>query len=70
MTAPDFLDVLEEIISNVVDPGAAKVDSTSSFPRTALTALGEARASAVMAPTIDALQEFIGRALCGMALFG
>ncbi len=30
----------------------------------------DARASAVMAPTIDALQEFIGRALCGMALFG
>jgi alkylation response protein AidB-like acyl-CoA dehydrogenase len=30
----------------------------------------DARASAVMAPTVDALQEFIGRALCGMALFG
>jgi alkylation response protein AidB-like acyl-CoA dehydrogenase len=30
----------------------------------------DARASAVMAPTIDALQEFIGRALCGMPLFG
>ncbi len=30
----------------------------------------DARASAVMAPTLDALQEFIGRALCGMALFG
>ena len=69
MTAPNFLDVLEEIISNVVDPGAAKVDSTSSFPRTALTTLGEA-GSAVIAPTIDALQEFIGRALCSMALFG
>ncbi len=42
MTAPNFLDVLEEIISNVVDPAAADVDSTSSFPRAALTALGEA----------------------------
>jgi alkylation response protein AidB-like acyl-CoA dehydrogenase len=30
----------------------------------------DARASAVMAPTVDALQEFIGRALCGLALFG
>lgn len=30
----------------------------------------DARASAVMAPTIDALQEFIGRAQCGMPLFG
>jgi alkylation response protein AidB-like acyl-CoA dehydrogenase len=30
----------------------------------------DARASAVMAPTVDALQEFIGRVVCGMALFG
>ena len=30
----------------------------------------DARASTVMAPTLDALQEFIGRALCGMPLFG
>jgi alkylation response protein AidB-like acyl-CoA dehydrogenase len=30
----------------------------------------DARASAVMAPTVDALQDFIGRALCGMPLFG
>ncbi|MGD9752633.1 MAG: acyl-CoA dehydrogenase family protein [Acidimicrobiia bacterium] len=30
----------------------------------------DARASAVMAPTVDALREFIGRALCGMPLFG
>jgi isovaleryl-CoA dehydrogenase len=30
----------------------------------------DARAAAVMAPTQDALQEFIGRAVCGMALFG
>lgn len=29
----------------------------------------DARASAVMAPTLDALQDFIGRALCGMPLF-
>jgi alkylation response protein AidB-like acyl-CoA dehydrogenase len=30
----------------------------------------DARASAVMAPTVDALRDFIGRALCGMPLFG
>jgi alkylation response protein AidB-like acyl-CoA dehydrogenase len=30
----------------------------------------DARASTVMAPTADALREFIGRALCGMPLFG
>ena len=30
----------------------------------------DARVSAVMAPTVDALQDFIGRALCGMPLFG
>lgn len=30
----------------------------------------DARASAVMAPTVDALQEFTGRALCGLPLFG
>jgi alkylation response protein AidB-like acyl-CoA dehydrogenase len=30
----------------------------------------DARASAVMAPTTDALSEFIGRALCGLELFG
>ncbi len=29
----------------------------------------DARASSVMAPTADVLQDFIGRALCGMALF-
>jgi alkylation response protein AidB-like acyl-CoA dehydrogenase len=30
----------------------------------------DARASAVMAPTVDALREFTGRAMCGMPLFG
>jgi len=30
----------------------------------------DARAAAVMAPTTDALQEFLGRALCGLPLFG
>jgi alkylation response protein AidB-like acyl-CoA dehydrogenase len=29
----------------------------------------DARAGSVMAPTSDVLQEFIGRALCGMELF-
>jgi alkylation response protein AidB-like acyl-CoA dehydrogenase len=30
----------------------------------------DARASVVMAPTADALQDFIGRAVCGLPLFG
>jgi alkylation response protein AidB-like acyl-CoA dehydrogenase len=30
----------------------------------------DARASTVMAPTLDALREFIGRAVCGLPLFG
>jgi isovaleryl-CoA dehydrogenase len=32
--------------------------------------LRDARAAAVMAPTTDALQDFVGRALCGLPLFG
>jgi alkylation response protein AidB-like acyl-CoA dehydrogenase len=92
VTAPPVLDVLEEIIASVVEPAAADVDTTGSFPRAALSALDlamrigagaafrkdvgierhfrDARASAVMAPTLDALQDFIGRALCGLPLFG
>ena len=30
----------------------------------------DARASTVMAPTTDALYDFIGKAMCGMELFG
>jgi alkylation response protein AidB-like acyl-CoA dehydrogenase len=30
----------------------------------------DARAAGVMAPTTDHLYEFIGRALCGMEVFG
>jgi alkylation response protein AidB-like acyl-CoA dehydrogenase len=41
MTAPVFLDVLEEIIRSVVEPAAADVDATGTFPRAAVTALGE-----------------------------
>jgi hypothetical protein len=29
----------------------------------------DARAATVMAPTTDALQDFIGKAVCGMPLF-
>jgi isovaleryl-CoA dehydrogenase len=29
-----------------------------------------ARASVAMAPTLDALHDFIGRAVCGLPLFG
>ena len=41
MTATPFLDVLEEIITTVVEPAAADVDATGTFPRAAVTALGE-----------------------------
>jgi alkylation response protein AidB-like acyl-CoA dehydrogenase len=30
----------------------------------------DARAATVMAPTTDALYDFIGKALCGLPLFG
>jgi alkylation response protein AidB-like acyl-CoA dehydrogenase len=42
MTAPPFLEVLEEIITNTVDPAAASVDEHGTFPRAAVTALGNA----------------------------
>lgn len=42
MTAPPFLDVLEEITTSVVEPSAAAIDATGSFPRAAVTALGRA----------------------------
>jgi alkylation response protein AidB-like acyl-CoA dehydrogenase len=40
MTAPAFLDVLEELIETVIDPAAADVDRTGTFPRPAVSALG------------------------------
>jgi alkylation response protein AidB-like acyl-CoA dehydrogenase len=42
MTANTVLDVLEELISSVVEPAAADVDATGTFPRASVTALGEA----------------------------
>lgn len=41
MTAPSFLEVLEEIVTNVVEPAAADVDANAAFPRAAVAALGE-----------------------------
>lgn len=41
MTDRPVLDVLEDIITTVVEPRASEVDSTGSFPRAALTAFGE-----------------------------
>ncbi len=41
MTTPSFLDVLEEIITTVVDPAAADVDATGTFPRAAVVAMGD-----------------------------
>jgi alkylation response protein AidB-like acyl-CoA dehydrogenase len=41
MTAPNFLEVVEEIIATTVDPAAATVDREGTFPRSAVTALGQ-----------------------------
>jgi isovaleryl-CoA dehydrogenase len=41
MTATPFLDVLEDLINTVVEPAARQVDATGSFPRAAVTALGQ-----------------------------
>ncbi len=41
MTTPEFLDVLEEIIASVVEPAAADVDTTGSFPSAGIAALGD-----------------------------
>src|SRR6187551_1975482 len=41
MTASSFLDVLEEIRTTIVEPGAADVDAHGRFPRAAITAMGE-----------------------------
>ena len=42
MTAEQALDVLEGIIGTVIEPRAAMVDETASFPREAVDALGKA----------------------------
>lgn len=42
MTTPPFLDVLEEIISTIVEPEATDIDASGTFPRAAITALGDA----------------------------
>ncbi len=42
MTTPSFLDVLEEIATEVVGPAAADIDATGAFPRAAVDRLGQA----------------------------
>ena len=42
MTAQQALDVLEGIIGDVIEPRAAEVDSSGTFPRAAIDALGKA----------------------------
>lgn len=41
MTTPTFLDVLEDISTEIVEPGAAEIDADGTFPRAAIDALGE-----------------------------
>jgi hypothetical protein len=40
VTAPSVLDVLEELITTAVEPAAAHVDASGTFPRSSVTALG------------------------------
>ena len=54
MTAPPFLDVLEELITIVVDPAAAEVDASGTSPRAEVTAR----------------QDITGRAACGRPVPG
>ena len=42
MTTQQALDVLEGIVKDVIEPRAAEVDRTGSFPRAAIDALGNA----------------------------
>ncbi len=42
MTEGSILDVLEELITTVVEPAADDVDANGTFPRSAVTALGDA----------------------------
>jgi hypothetical protein len=54
MTAPSVLDVLEELITIVVDPAAAEVDEAGTSPRA----------------TVIALPDRIGRVWCGLPRSG
>src|SRR5262245_27684688 len=51
MTAPTFLDVLEEIITTVVEPAAPAVDAEGTFPRAGITALADARLLGLLSST-------------------
>lgn len=42
MTTRSFLDVLEDLITTMVDPAAPEVDSAGAFPRASVEALGRA----------------------------
>src|SRR5436305_8214685 len=51
MTAPTFLDVLEELIDTVIEPAAADVDTRGTFPRAAVTTLGQKGLLGLMSAT-------------------
>ena len=57
---------LDTVIADVIAPNAAGVDETGAFPREGVDAL----ASRVMAPTTEALHDFVARAGLGLPLFG
>lgn len=41
MSAASYLDDLEDVVAEIVDPAAGDVDASGTFPRAAVTALGE-----------------------------
>ena len=53
MTATPFLDVLEELITTVVDPAATEIDPMGTSPRAAVTALQDVAERAVCSPPVS-----------------
>jgi isovaleryl-CoA dehydrogenase len=63
MTAPNVLDVLEDIVSTIVEPAAAETDARGVFPRAAVTALGERGLLGLLsAPDVGGLGGSLGEA--------
>lgn len=74
---PSIFDALDGVIADVVAPAAAGVDRGGAFPRASLDTLAALEAGRedaplrvlqVMAPTRDALLDFVGRATLGLPL--
>jgi alkylation response protein AidB-like acyl-CoA dehydrogenase len=51
VNSPSFLDALEETVTAVVEPAAADVDANGTFPRAAISALGDRGLLGVLSST-------------------